>query len=69
MNKQGGTAKPKKKPMTDKNFSWDVWKNEQKKISLSAWTQFYHKPYECDWLRAHNMALAKKWQIRSNADE
>ena len=42
---------------------WDSTKEYQKNTSVSAWTQFYHKPYQTDWQQAHNRAVERKYNI------
>lgn len=39
---------------------WDSTKEFKKATSVSAWTQFYHKPYQTDWQQAHNKAVERK---------
>ena len=37
-------------------------KENIKNMSVSSWTFFYHKPYECDWKEAKHKAAGKKWK-------
>ena len=48
---------------TKKESYYDPMKSEAKNISLSAWVQWYHKPYECDWQDAYNSALGRRWKV------
>jgi len=41
---------------------WDETKEAKKNIRVSAWTQFYHKPYQTDWKEAHQKAVARRWR-------
>ena len=40
----------------------DETKEWQQGVSTSAWTQFYHKPYQCDWKEARQKAIERKWR-------
>ena len=42
---------------------WDETKAEAKKITLSAWIQWYHKPYESDWREAYVKAQDRRWML------
>ena len=41
---------------------WDESKEAKRGTSVWAWTQFYHKPYSCDWQQAYNKACERKWR-------
>lgn len=56
MNGKNETTK-EKKPY------YDEMKAVAKQIGLSAWVQWYHKPYECDWKEAYNKALDRRWKV------
>lgn len=50
--------------LDDGGFTMSSWKKiEEKQLSISAWTQFYHKPYECDWKEARQKAIDRKWRL------
>lgn len=40
---------------------WDETKEAKKNVNISAWTQFYHKPYQDDWKDARQQATERKW--------
>ena len=46
-----------------------ITKQELKSLSVSAWTQRYHKPYQCDWNEAYNEALQRTWDIKEDTSE
>ena len=47
----------------DGGFTMTSWKKaEAKQASISAWTHFYHKPYQCDWAEARRKAIERKWE-------
>lgn len=37
-------------------------RDADKAVSVWSWTQFYHKPYSCDWQQAYNKACERKWR-------
>lgn len=41
-------------------------KDAQKSTSVWAWTQFYHKPYQCDWNEAHQKAVERKLRYKND---
>ena len=41
---------------------WDESKEALKNMTISSWTQFYHKPYQTDWQQAHDKAVNRKWK-------
>lgn len=40
---------------------WEDTRDVKKNVSVSAWTHFYHKPYQTDWQQAHTEAVKHKW--------
>lgn len=52
------------KQLDDGGFTTRSWnKAEAKQTSISSWTQFYHKPYECDWAEARQKAKERKLEV------
>lgn len=47
---------------------WDESKEALKNTTVHSWTHFYHKPYQFDWLEAHNKAIERKWRYEGNAE-
>lgn len=43
--------------------AWEAKKEEIKMIKLSSWIQFYHKPYQSDWIEARKKAIEKRWEV------
>lgn len=38
---------------------WDETKAAKKNARAIHWTQFYHKPYQCDWREARRKAIER----------
>lgn len=39
-----------------------IKKAEEKSMSISSWTFFYHEPYKTDWGKAQDKARDRKWR-------
>jgi hypothetical protein len=50
------------KKVIDHIASQALNKAEEKSMSVSSWTFFFHEPYKCDWKEARSKALGKKWK-------
>lgn len=45
-----------------KRYIREVSKDEEKSMSTTSWTFYYHKPYQDDWKEARYKARGKKWK-------